>query len=117
MLIWSQFTRTVIGLVHAMDRGGLVRGRMSPSVDLRQLIGKQAAVCSALSSTEAEYYGAVQSAKIALHMRVLLFEMQFGKLRNANDEQNLPAMRVFMDNMSAIAQAENVEIKNAANYI
>ena len=40
-----------------------------------------------------------------------------GKLRNANHEQNLPAMRVFMDNMSAIAQAENVEIKNAARHI
>ena len=51
-----------------------------------------------LSSTEAEYYATIQSSKCALHLRVLLYEIQNGRMKNADHELVLPPLQVWMDN-------------------
>ena len=66
-----------------------------------------------LSSTEAEYYAAIQSSKCALHLRVLLYEIQNGRMKNADHELSLPPLQLWMDNQSTIAQIGSSDIREA----
>ena len=70
-----------------------------------------------LSSTEEEFYAAVQSSKTALLLRILFYEIQNGKLKNADQELTLAPLNTWVDNQSTIAQVELMEICNASRYI
>ena len=56
---------------------------------------------TALSSTEAEYYASIDACKAGLHIQIILYELQFGKI--AADDHVRP-LKVFLDNQSTIHQ-------------
>ena len=72
-----------------------------------------------LSSTEAEYYAAIQTSKMALYLRVLFYEMQKGKIKISDRslELQLPPLKIWMDNQLAMAQICSAEVREASKHI
>lgn len=64
-----------------------------------------------LFSTEAEYYASIDTCKAGLHIQVILYEIQFGKI---SIEDDLPPLQMLLDNQSTIHLLETHQIRNSS---
>jgi hypothetical protein len=57
------------------------------------------------------------AAKSGIHLRLILNELQYGKMHNPEDEDKIAPVFMLMDNQSAMIQAGSFEIREASKHI